>query len=72
MPNDNVLDGMACPKCKSEGPFDIDCTATFTVWDDGTDLEYSNLDWEPASCCTCKSCGHEGDAYNFTITHQAS
>lgn len=65
MPNDNVLKGMACPKCKSEGPFDIDCTVTFTVWDDGTDLDYRGIDWEPDSRCVCKNCEYKGTAQNF-------
>jgi len=67
MPNDNVLIGMECPKCKSEGPFNIECTATFTVWDDGTDLEYSELDWEDSATCICKNCGFEGKAFDFKI-----
>jgi hypothetical protein len=65
MPNDNVLIGISCPNCKSEGPFDIDCTARFTVWDDGTNLEYGVLDWEDNSLCSCKNCGFKGKVYNF-------
>jgi len=70
MPNDNCLIGMACPECKSQGPFDIECKSTFTVWDDGTDLEYTGPDWEDDSPCSCRQCNHEGTVADFTITNQ--
>ena len=34
-PNTNALAGMRCPNCKSTGPFEINATACFTVYDDG-------------------------------------
>ena len=65
MPNENCLYGMACPECESEGPFQIDCTATFTVYDDGTDLDYTGPDWDNDSHCSCCNCTFEGRVHNF-------
>ena len=55
MPNDNCLDGMRCPQCRSEGPFLIQCRAQFEVHDDGSDT-FSGLHWgddDPAICSEC-------------------
>lgn len=67
MPNKNCLYGMACPKCGSEEPFHIECTSTFTVYDDGTDLHYTGPYWDDNSHCSCCQCTFEGHVHNFKI-----
>jgi hypothetical protein len=61
--NKNCLEGLACPQCKSEGPFFIDGTATFVVCDDGTD-SHSEVSWENESGCSCQ-CGCSGNVGDF-------
>ena len=56
--NNNCLKGMECPKCKSEGPFQIAATALFTINDDGTE-DPTGVDWEDDNFCGCKACGYE-------------
>ena len=53
MPNDNCLKGMQCPFCDSEGPFKIAARAWFTVHDDGTDVDYEDVEWDDSSGCLC-------------------
>ncbi len=50
--NTNCLEGMACPKCKSEGPFDIVATCLARVDDDGVEdaVEY---EWTSSSLISC-------------------
>ena len=67
MPNNNVLAGMCCPKCKSEGPFAIQAQAEFVVSDDGTG-EYSDVDWDDDSHTRCLACKHRGQVKNFRAT----
>lgn len=65
MPNENCLEGMQCPHCKSEGPFDIWCEAIATVADDG--VCYSrDYDWHDESYCACTRCGAAGTVGGFT------
>jgi len=70
MTNENCLLGMACPECKSEGPFQIECKATFTVYDDGTGLEYDGPDWGDDSFCSCIYCTFVGRVFNFKTENQ--
>ncbi len=70
MPNDNCLAGMACPQCGSDGPFSITGTATFVVYDDGTDLEYFGLEWDDDAYCGC-NCGHDATVTDFTTSTPA-
>lgn len=65
MPNENCLEGMACPKCQSEGPFHIQVTAMARVSDDGIE-ETNNPEWDDASFCMCHDCEHTGDVSDFT------
>lgn len=60
MPNINCLEGLRCPRCQSAEPFYITAVSTFEVWDNGTE-DYSGVEWEGDSPCTCKQC-------NFTAT----
>lgn len=67
MTNDNVLLGYACPKCKSEGPFDIDGTALFlNVTDDGV-TDFEQFEWSDDSTFHCVMCNHNAAAKEFQI-----
>lgn len=63
--NRNCLEGIRCPKCKSEGPFQIDARATFKVYDDGAH-EHGDVEWSDDSRCVCVDCGREGTVLAFT------
>lgn len=67
MPNENVLQGISCPACASEGPFDIDAQTTFLRVDDDGHTETMGMDWEDTSTFRCCSCDHTGTAYAFAI-----
>jgi hypothetical protein len=67
MANSNVLEGIKCPSCNSEGPFTIVALATFTdVTDDGC-TEFEGVEWNQESDITCNSCGQNGDISVFTV-----
>lgn len=70
MPNENCLAGMACPKCGSEAPFHIVCTATYTFYDDGTDDDHDGIEWEQNSPCRCHMCCYQATVADFTIENQ--
>jgi hypothetical protein len=60
-PNRNCLEGMKCvnPKCTDPyGPFDIQCTSVFTVYDDGAD-EHQDVEWDKDSWAMCQNCQTE-------------
>lgn len=64
MTNTNVLKGVICPTCRSEGPFNIEAKALFLdVTDDGTG-DYEDVEWHYDSTITCK-CGHVGEIREF-------
>jgi hypothetical protein len=58
MANDNVLAGMACPECHSEGPFEIACK-TIATFDDNGIKDHGDMEWDNASSCNCEACGNE-------------
>jgi hypothetical protein len=62
--NTNCLEGMACPECKSLGPFKIAVTSMATVTDDGTD-EFEDIEWDDGSYCRCIECENDGIVENF-------
>ena len=64
MANENCLKGLACPQCKSEGPFFIVGHAEFEVYDDGTS-EFTDADWDDDSAMRCP-CGKRGTVKDFT------
>lgn len=62
--NTNVLAGMACPECKSEGPFLILASAYAEVSDQGvTDVD--SFEWDEESNCKCTKCEHKGTVQQF-------
>lgn len=65
--NINCLEGMICPKCGNEGPFDIVGTTTFRVSDDGVE-DYEGAEWEDTSFCACLECHHNATVRAFKST----
>jgi hypothetical protein len=60
---------MRCPKCQSNGPFDI-VTTTLMMWsDDGTDWSKHSDGTEFAqgekTFCRCYDCNHEATVADF-------
>ena len=65
-PNENVLEGIRCPKCGSTARFNIWATALFTdVTDDGS-TDFIDMQWDEESAITCVACKHEGIIETFT------
>lgn len=64
MTNKNVLEGMACPRCRSEEPFKIEMVATILARDDGTDADGDTI-WDDDSPCSCVGCGFDGKVQDF-------
>lgn len=71
MANRNCLKGMACPRCKSEEPFEIGVETTVQVWDAGAG-ETGDLQWDEESDCRCVECGHAGRVADFRAGHAGS
>jgi len=65
--NDNVLYGIACPKCEAESPFNINGWATFLMVNDDGCSEFEGMEWDEECSITCKSCGHTGIIADFTV-----
>lgn len=65
MPNTNCLEGIACPECKSEGPFAIHSCALVLMSDNGGE-ETTDIEWSPASAIACQACNHAGRVRDFT------
>lgn len=67
MSNTNCLVGIACPRCKDEGPFWISpVTTAILLFDDGV-MEYEGAEWDDAAYFRCTDCGHEGPASEFSV-----
>ena len=62
--NENVLAGLCCPACGSEGPLRIAVLTTLLVSDDGTEPDPNDggLEWDETSFCQCVAC-----AYALTV-----
>jgi len=67
MTNENVLKGMACPVCQSEGPFEIAMDCVFLVSDDGTEDQLGDNTWDNDSYCGCRECSHSATVEDFQI-----
>lgn len=66
--NENCLAGMRCPECKSDGPFWIEGTAMFKLFDDGTD-DYEQVELKDDGACKCCDCGHFGTVGDFRVAN---
>lgn len=69
MTNTNCLADMRCPRCGSEGPFDISAGALFTVADSGVEAYYG-VEWNNDASCYCRQCQHDSIVNDFMIEHQ--
>ena len=67
MTNTNILEGMRCPQCGSEGPFRIRCQVLVLMDDDGTLDDLGGSEWEDDSLCECDECDHSGTVKDYTI-----
>lgn len=65
--NINCLEGMICPKCGNEGPFDIAGATIFRVSDDGVEY-YEGAEWDDTSICACSECIHIATVGAFKCT----
>jgi len=64
-PNTNCLEGMACPKCESYGPFHIDITTTVLHDDDGVIDDSNDKHWGSDSWCMCNDCRYTATIKEF-------
>jgi hypothetical protein len=64
MANSNVLDGMRCPKCDSEGPFAIAVECMAEVTDYGIEDTW-DVEWDSESPCRCMVCDYHEYVFNF-------
>jgi hypothetical protein len=62
--NDNCLQGLRCPKCRSTGPYEIAAETMAVMYDSGCD-ETTDIQWEDNSSCRCKECGFAGTVLDF-------
>ena len=62
--NNNCLDGIRCPKCGSQEPFQIVAMSTFLVYDSGTD-GHADVEWNDDSPIRCKKCDCTGQIRDF-------
>ena len=62
--NSNCLEGIRCPECGSEEPFNISAQAVFRVCDDGTE-SYGDVEWDDNSAIMCLECWHRGKVKAF-------
>ena len=72
MSNTNCLQGMKCPKCDSEGPFEIEISSIFLVSDEGVGEQLGDNEWTLQSYCGCRDCPHFGTVGSFKIKKEVS
>jgi len=64
MPNENCLEGLACPKCGYDARLQIVCTVLVDFTDDGA-VSDANYEYESHSQCDCYKCGHSATVADF-------
>jgi hypothetical protein len=67
MANVNILEGMQCPQCKSDGPYRIRAHVLVLMDDDGTLDDLSGSEWDFDSQCECEACDYAGTVKDFLI-----
>ena len=65
--NENCLANIACPKCGYRGKFRIQATIIAEVYDEGTERDASDIEWEDDAFCQCGDCAFEGKVKDFTF-----
>jgi hypothetical protein len=71
MANQNCLQNIQCPNCKSEGPFVITVETNVLMNDDGwTETSGDTDDWGSWSYIRCDSCDEVGIVREFTLPYQ--
>ena len=70
MANTNLLKGMRCPDCGSEGPFRFAVEAIALIHDDGV-IEYELFRRFNPFWCVCRDCHFGGHARKF-LTAEAN
>jgi len=59
---------LTCPECKDHSRIDIAALVWVRQTTDGTDADAADdqsHDWDGASPCICRSCGHSGTVTQF-------
>lgn len=67
MTNINCLEGIKCPGCESEGPFEIGITGTALVSDNGIEDYVGDSYWDDDSYIICPQCGESGKVREFHL-----
>ena len=65
MTNENCLTGIICPKCGSLEPFDIEIRTVTRMFDDGSDSQVGDQEWDAESYIMCCECNHHGTVADF-------
>ena len=68
MANKNMLEGYACPKCPSEGPFNIQALTWFYKQDDARTEVLKTVIWTDESLFQCCACRFEALAKRFKVS----
>jgi hypothetical protein len=63
--NTNCLEGVKCPNCLSDGPFRIAARIMVTVYDNGTEDEGGDYEWDGDTFCECCECRHAAKVKDF-------
>jgi hypothetical protein len=69
--NSNCLQGMQCPRCNSLEPFVIGITTMLRFYDEGSDDQLGDNEWDQASYCECCKCSFAAGVADFTLPHRA-
>lgn len=64
MPNTNCLQGLRCPECHDEGPFNMEVSVWTVMSDEGMG-DAVQPDWDEDSPCMCMECKHSGTVADF-------
>lgn len=68
--NTNCLKGKKCPRCGSDGPFQVSVSVWILLYDSGADdAEDSSIEYDDASPTICSTCRHRGEFRDFTAKH---
>lgn len=63
--NENNLAGLRCYNCGNQEEFIIKATAMFKVYDDGTDGDYEEVEWDDDSLAICILCDERATVGDF-------